>query len=548
MGKYGGRVVVALRAEPKTFNPVTAADNPSRTIIWNLTADLVHINRATQLTEAALAKSWSVSRDGRQFTLELRRGLRFSDGWPMNADDVVFSFQAYQDEKIDSPQRELLMVGGKPVTVRKLDDYRVQFELAEPYAAAERLFDGFPILPRHLLEATYREGKLAQAWNLATPPNAIAGLGPFRLKEYRPGERIVLERNPFYWKEDSKGNRLPYFDELVFLFVTNEDAQVLRFRAGDTDLLSRFSAESFGDLEAQATEKGIKVNDLGPGLDYNFLFFNLNDLGAQGNPQIARKQIWFRDLRFRQAVSSALDRQGIVRLVYRGRGTMLWNPVSPGLKRWVDTKVQQPARSLDRARELLRGAGYKWSGDGTLLDAQGEPVDFSIVTSSSNAERMKIATLIQNDLEQLGMRVHVVPLEFRALIDRLFNTHEYEACVLGLGSGDADPNSQQNVWLSTGSTHVWHLNEQPPLPAWQAEIDHLMKEQLTTMRFEDRKRLYDRVQELLAENLPIIPLVSPHVLAAAKAGIGNFQPTLLEDTVLWNVEEQFWQAQTGSAR
>ena len=200
-GRYGGRLVVALRAEPKTFNPVIAADSPSRAVVWQMIGDLVHINRYTQKTEPALAKSWSASSDGRRFIVQLRRGLRFSDGQPLDADDVLFSFQVYLDENVHAPQRDLLIVGGKPITLRKLDSYRIEFELAQPYAAAERLFDGFAILPRHLLEKAYREGKLAQAWTLNTPPAEIAGLGPFRLKEYVPGQRLVLERNPYYWKQ-----------------------------------------------------------------------------------------------------------------------------------------------------------------------------------------------------------------------------------------------------------------------------------------------------------------------------------------------------------
>src|SRR5271169_501101 len=157
-GRAGGRLVIALRSEPKTLNPALALDEPSRDVIRCLTADLIHINRGSLKTEPSLAKSWSVSRDGRQYTLHLRHGLRFSDGEPFNADDVIFSFQVYLDEKINSSQRDLLVVGGKPIVVVKVDDFTVRFELARPYAAAERLFDSVAILPRHLLESGYRTG------------------------------------------------------------------------------------------------------------------------------------------------------------------------------------------------------------------------------------------------------------------------------------------------------------------------------------------------------------------------------------------------------
>jgi peptide/nickel transport system substrate-binding protein len=158
-GRRGGRLVFALRSEPKTLNPVTAVDGPSRDVIGRMTADLVHIDRQTQRTTAALARSWTVSADGRRYTLELRPDVRFSDGHPMDADDVVFSFQCYLDERNASPQREQLVVGGQPVVVRKLDARRVTLEMAQPYAAAERLFDSYAILPRHLLAKAHQEGR-----------------------------------------------------------------------------------------------------------------------------------------------------------------------------------------------------------------------------------------------------------------------------------------------------------------------------------------------------------------------------------------------------
>ena len=539
-GHAGGRLVVALRSEPKTLNPVLAVDEPSRDVIRCLTADLIHINRGSLKTEPSLAKSWSVSRDGRQYTLHLRHGLRFSDGEPFNADDVIFSFQVYLDEKINSSQRDLLVVGGKPIVVVKVDAYTVRFELAQPYAAAERLFDGLAILPRHLVESSYRSGNFSQSWSLSMPPNQFAGLGPFRLKEYVPGQRVVLERNPYYWKADRAGNQLPYLNEIVFLFVASEDAQVIRFQSGDTDVLSRFSAENFAVLQKQQSEKGYHLDDLGPGLEYNFLFFNLNDLAPKSLPEIAKKQAWFQDLRFRQAVSAAIDREGIVRLVYSGRATPIWDQVTPGNKLWQDEKIARPAQSVERARQLLQSAGFSWKS-GTLVDPHGAPVEFSILTSSSNAQRMKIATIIQDDLSQLGMTVQVVPLEFHAMVDRLQNSYNYEAAVMGLVSGDADPTSEMNVWLSSGETHLWHPNQDKPATAWESEMDQLMQEQLVTLDYAKRKRLYDRVQEIVAEDLPVICLVSPNILVGATNRVGNFRPGILVPYALWNVEQLYIQ-------
>jgi peptide/nickel transport system substrate-binding protein len=541
VGTAGGRAVVSLRAEPKTLNPLTAADAPSREAIGAMQADLIHINRATQLTEPALAKSWKVSPDGLRYTVVLRKGLHFSDGQPLDADDVVFTMRIYLDESVHATQRDLLIVGGKPISVRKVDAETVVFQLAKPYGAGERLFDGLAILPRHLLEQSYREGKLAQAGTLATPANQWAGAGPYRLKEYTPGQKLVVERNPFYWKVDAKGGKLPYLDELVFLFVPSADAQVLRFQSGETDLISRLSAENFSLLSRQ--QRGFTMTDAGPGLEYNFLFFNLNDLGDKTSAEMAQKSKWFHDVKFRQAVSAAIDREAILRLIYQGRGAALWGPVTPGNRRWMNASIPHPGRSLEQARALLKEAGFSWrsgaNGESSLVDSQGKTLEFSILTSSSNADRTKMAAIIQGDLKELGMHVQVVPLEFRSLIDRVTQTKEYDACVLGLASFDADPNSDLNVWLSSGGTHLWNPSQPRPTTRWEAEIDGLMEQQLAAPSFEQRKRLYDQVQQILAEYQPMIFLASPNILTGAKNVVGNFHPAVLEPYVLWNVEQLY---------
>lgn len=539
-GRPGGRLVASLRAEPKTFNPVLAVDNPSLTVIHRLHADLVHINRATQRTEPALAESWSRSADGRRYRLELRRGIRFSDGEPFDADDVVFTFRVHLDPAVGSPSRDLLVVGGEPLTVRKLGPYTVEVLLARPYAAGERLFDSIAILPEHRLGKAYREGRLAASWGLGTAPEEVAGLGPFRLARHLAGERLELERNPYYWKRDRRGTRLPYLAGLSFVFVANEEAQLARFRAGETDVIDGLSAEAFALLEAEKARR-YQLADLGPGLVTHFLFFNLNDLAGRGLAEIERKQGWFRQLAFRRAVSRAIDRQAIVRLVYRGRATPLWGPESPANRQWVNRGLPQPGRSLAAARRELAAAGFRRDDDGALHGPAGEPVELSLVTNASNHERLAMATIVQDDLASLGMRLRVVPLEFRALLERLLDRFDYELCLLGLGGGDTDPNPALPVWTSGGSNHLWHLGEARPSTPWEAEIDTLMQRQMTELDPARRKALYDRVQSLVAENLPFIYLVSPDALVGARRDLGNFRPAVLEHPTLWNVDELFWQ-------
>jgi peptide/nickel transport system substrate-binding protein len=540
IGRYGGRVVVAERTEPKTLNPITAIDLASRDVIRLTNADLIHINCRTQQTGPALAKSWRASQDGRRYTLELRRGVRFSDGQPLTADDVLFSFKIYLDKNVHAPERDLLMVGGKPIQVTEIGPFTVQFDLAQPDAAAARIFDSVAILPRHLLDKAYQQGKVGAAWNLRTPPSQIAGLGAFRLKAYIPGERLVLGRNPYYWKVDGKGNRLPYLDEIDFLFAESHDVQAMRFEAGETDVISGLSPQNFSALEPQQQVRGYRLYDLGPGLEYDFLFFNLNSLPPGAPAEAFRRQSWFREVRFRQAVSAAVDRAAIVRVVYQGRATALWSNVTPGNKRWMNTSLPKPAYSLYRARNLLQSAGFRRDREGNLRDVHGHKVRFSIITSAEDPLPTQIATILQSDLAELGMNVQVVPLDFHSLLNRVFKTYDYEGCVLGLVSGDADPNPEMNVWLSSGSTHLWNLTESHPQTPWEAEIDRLMREQAVTLNFQERKRLYDQVQLLVEQYLPLICVVSPDVLVGSKIGLGNFNPAVLGDHTLWNADQLFW--------
>lgn len=542
VGHSGGRLVVSLRSEPKTLNPITSADVASREIISQMSADLIHIDRASQNTQPALAKSWKVSTDGLQYTLRLRQGIRFSDGYPLTAEDVVFSFRLYLDQNVNSPQRDTLVIGGKPIVVRLKDPETIVFQLAQPYAAAERLFDSIAILPQHLLGEAYRTGQLAQAWGLGISPKQIAGLGPFRLKQYVAGQYLTLERNPYYWQADAEKQRLPYLDQITFLFVPNADAEVVRFQAGDTDVINRISADDFALLEKGEKSRSFRVYDAGPSLEYDFLVFNLNSLLPKQS-EIPGKQNWFRNIAFRQAISLAIDRDGIARLVYRGRATPLWTPVTPASSFWVNNLISHPARSVDESRKLLQSAGFSWSRKGELLDAAGSVVKFSILTSTSNSQRTQMATIIQQDLMELGISVQVAPLEFHSVLDRIFHTHDYEAAILGLAGGDVDPNSQMNVWLSSGNDHIWDIGEAHPATSWEAEIDQLMERQLSASSPQARKALYDHVQQIIAINLPVISLVSPNTLVGAKTNLGNFKPATLDPHTLWNSQELFFYEQ-----
>ena len=412
---------VAQRAEPKTLNPVTALDAPSREVLRRLHADLVSINRSTQRTELALAESATLSRDGTRYVVKLRRGLRFSDGHPFTAEDVLFSFAVYLDPAVASPQRDLLIVHGQPIEVRKLDELTVAFRTAAPYAVTDRLFDSVAMLPRHKLEAAWRAGAIRQAWPVTAPAAEVVGLGPFRLKQYAPGEQILVERNPFYYRRP-----LPRLDGISFRLLADEDTQLARFVSGDLDLLSRLNPKAVAYL----TSRGTPVDDLGPGLEYNFVCFN-----TTSGPQAA----WLARPEFVRALSLAVDRESLARLVFRGRAAPLWGHVSPGNQLWFHRSLARPARNVAAAQRLLASAGFREVG-GVLQDSSGRPVAFSVLVSGSSPERQQMAAMLREDWKELGIAMTPVALEFRTLIERVMTSRQFEACLLGLGGGDADPN------------------------------------------------------------------------------------------------------------
>jgi len=539
-GQSGGRLVVALRSEPRTFNPAMAFDNLSLAVLRRLHADLVETHHDDQKHAPGLAKSWEISPDLRRFRLELRRGLVFSDGESFDADDVVFTFKVLLDPEVAAPARSLLVTGEEAPRVRKLGSHEVEIVFPVPYVVGAKLFEDLLILPEHRLGEAYREGRLRELWGLGTEPEAMAGLGPFRLRRHLPGERLELERNPHYWKVDARGRKLPYLDELIFVFVPDEDNRVLRLRSGEVDLLDHLSPDSYAELERRSAEGGLELRDLGPSLTFNFLFFNLNDLEGRGLAKTERRQRWFRDLAFRRAVSLGIDRRAIARLAYRGKATPIGTPVSPSNTYWHHRGLSPPPHSPEVARRELEKAGYRWNGEGELIDGEGRAVEFTLVTNASNRERVETAAIVEEDLKRLGMAVRVVPLEFRALVTRLTQSLDYEACILGLDGADFDPNPGLSVWLSESPNHLWHPAQSEPATPWEAEIDRLMRAQMIEADRKKRKATYDRVQEILAENLPMIFLVSPHALVAVRSGLGHFRPAVLEHPTLWNAEELHW--------
>jgi peptide/nickel transport system substrate-binding protein len=527
----GGILRVAQRAEPRTFNPVIAIDAPSREVIRRMHGDLISIDRSTLKAVPALAESWTQSRDGRVFRLRLRGGVKFSDGQPFTAEDVAFTFAVHQDPEVASPQRDLLVMDGKPIQVRIKGPLETEFELPQPYAAAERIFDSIAILPRHRLESAWKSGKLREAWTLITAPEHMAGLGPFRLKQYKPGEAIVLERNPYFWRRGQ-----PYLDGIDFRFVPDEETQLALFAGGHLDVLNRVQPKALHYLQA----RHLPVQDLGPSLEYNFVCFNLTP---------GKSKAVFQDKWFRQALSAGVDRRGMSQVAYLNRATPIWGPVSPANTLWRIEPLQRPNHDVSGARHILQKAGFRWDGQGRLVDKQGgQPIEFTLLVSASSSERIQMANVAAADWKELGIQAQVVTLEFRSLLDRVTNTRQFDAVLLGLGGGDSDPNAEMNVWLSSGSMHLWDPGQKQPRTAWEAEIDQLMRRQMVLLEEKQRRDVYHRALRILEAEQPMIFLVSPHVITAQSGKVGAFKPVPLDHFTLWNASELYLEREKKPAR
>ncbi len=308
----------------------------------------------------------------------------------------------------------------------------------------------------------------------------------------------------------------------------NRDFEPIRFERGELDLIGGLTPESFERLRA---EKPGAAQDLGVSLDTEQLWFNQAPLA----PLPEYKKEWFRSVQFRLAISDALHRADMVSVVFRGHAAPAFGPVSPANRYWVNGAARQPAGGVSAALERLRRDGFVLRGK-SLTDRAGNPVEFSIITNAGNAPRERMAAMAQQDLAALGMRVNVVPLDFPSLIERIAKTFQYEACLLGLTYDDPDPNSQMNVWLSSAPQHQWNPLQKSPATPWEAEIDRLMSAQAATGDAAKRKALFDRVQQIVAEQAPFIYLVHRNALIAVSSAVRNAEPAVLRPQLLWNVE------------
>ncbi|MBZ5618351.1 MAG: ABC transporter substrate-binding protein [Acidobacteriia bacterium] len=508
--QWGGELRLSLHSEPKTLNPALVDDDASETVRYLTGGVLVRVNRLTQQAEPALARSWKVLDAGKTLRFQLREGVCFSDGTPFTADDVVYTMETLMDPNLHSPVGDSLRTGTGTARASAEGPYAAIIRFPEALAGGVRLFDQVAILSRR---SPLKEG---------------AVLGPFRIAGRKPGAYLKLERNPHYWKVQS-GRRLPYLDSVQLDIQQNRDAEFLRFRRGELHLLSSLDPDQFEQL---AREKPDWAKDAGPALENEFVWFNM----APSAPLPAYKKAWFASRNFRRAVSHAIRRDDLCRVVYHGHAAPGIGPFPSANLFWFNRKLKPHLFDLELARRLLAQDGFRTDGR-KLRDRTGNPVEFSLITNAGNKGRERMASMIQQDLAALGIGLNVVTLDFPSLLERISKSMQYEACLLGFNNVDLDPDGQMNLWLSSSTNHAWNPREPSPATAWEAEIDRLMKAQASEPQGSQRKALFDRVQAIVWEQAPIVYLVNRNALVAVSPSLANVQPSVLYPRVIWNIDE-----------
>ena len=542
IGTRGGKLVYRLTSPPKTFNYLLANDEVSiLTSFFLLNSRLVEFDHSTQTYVPGLAETWTTGADRRSIDIRLRDGLKFSDGQPLTSSDVAFTLEAIYDERTKAEVfRDALLINGKPISVKVIDDRNLQFVLPETIAAPDNYLYNIAVLPRNALEADQKAGRLSEAWKITAPPTSVISSGPFVVASAAAAERIVLKRNPYYWKRDAQGTQLPYLDELTLEVVPDANQARVGLDQATIDIVDRIRPTDYASLLNAGG--AVRAFDLGPSLGVDYIWFNLNPAKPDGTRLNPAKLAWFSDARFRRAVSMAVDRDSIARSTLQGLATPLYGVVSPANRIWANPDLPRIEYSLDQAASLLQEAGFTRRGAADapeLVDAQGNRVEFSLLVPAENEPRKLMAAVIQEDLAKLGIRMQVVPIEFAAVTNAWTKSYEYDAILLGLSVTDLEPSTYANLMLSSGDAHQWRPNQKSPSTEWETKVDQLFAEQARESDPEKRKSKFHEIQRIVADASPVIPIVTRHVVSAANSRVGNFSPSPMFPYSMWNAEELF---------
>jgi peptide/nickel transport system substrate-binding protein len=530
-GTRGGRYFTALKMGTSTWNPIVAGDGGSVFCTGVMQQGLVGIHPVTGVYYPELARSWTVSEDGLAITFHLRRGIRWSDGEPFTADDIVFTYNdLILNEDVEASARDQLRLpdGTYPV-VERLDAQTIRFTLSAPFRP---ILDALTanIAPEHVLaEFVHKRnpripaGTFNATWGLDTPADELVGLGPFILEEYVPDEYVRMKRNPYYYRYDSNGAQLPYIDELIIVFVPSHDLSLLKFLNGELHSIDA-QVTDVAVLHAEAATRGYSVRVGGVGYMSSFVMFNFDT-------EDTNLRDLFRNLSFRQAMSHAQDTNGALSRIL-GVGDMQWSPVSMASPYYAgreyyggpitEANAVLYEYDLRRAAELLDGCGIvDRDGDGIREFEDGTPVEFELATVSGYEFATQMALAMATDCAAIGVKLNVNLLNFQH-IGVLIPSGEWQAIGIAFSSGH-DPHAVAALLRSSGWFHMWHPSARfGDVFPYEQEIDRLLDLAAGIYDPDEAFEIYKEIQLIFArEDLGMLFGVQPRDVVAVYDVIGN---------------------------
>ncbi|WP_367362714.1 ABC transporter substrate-binding protein [Mesotoga sp.] len=518
-GKPGGSLSID-GTDPLSLNPAFGMDGGSAITLDLITESLLDENEFGFPEHPALCKDWWISEDGCTLSFVIREGLQWSDGQPFTIEDVRWTFEEiYLVAEMTLFGNSNFMSSAGDLPLVEVEGNTISFTWSEPNALAPRTIGLTPILPKHCLEKNVTEGTFSTAWNIGEFEKVVV-MGPFVVGKYYQGDMIVLERNPYYWRFDSSGFRLPYLDKIFITVSTNMEQVLIRFEAGELDIINP-TADQFPRILSMAEEKGWKAVTGQPRPLSEFLMFNFNV------PDPVKSE-WFRNEHFRKAIAYAMDRKSVLDTVYCGLGVILHGPVSSS-SIYYDPQVEEFSYDFSptRAKLELKRGGFDWRSDGTCIDEYGNPVSFQILTCSWNSQWIGIVTILSDQLSKIGINATTAFMDWDSFVTRAY-LGTFDSMTMGEGS--TEPGLLETVYHSKGTSHYWnfhpdynpsdHITEDTYFyPDWQKRIDEILEAQKSVIELEERCRLFSEFQLIMAEHMPLIFMTTQLLLYAYDSDI-----------------------------
>lgn len=536
-GEIGGEWVTTINNDPKTFNEVNVTDAETGSIVGVLNDSLVDYDPYEREWTPNLA-DWEIEIDEAADSLRVVFTLRddlywtlpgqsLEDAVPVTSSDVVYWYNEIAgDQELQmssNAQQFITMPDGTPERIRaeRVDERR--FVMIYPRIVANPLLSSnMSFGPRHLYEPAKEEGGVHAVLDLLsvdTEVTEIPSVGPYHIVEYTPGVRLVMQRNPYYWKTDESGTGIPYLERVIYRIVPDQNSEFLAFRNGTKDAYSA-RPEDLDEL-LDVEDPDYTVYNGGESLGASLISINQNP--ANVDPV---KHAWFIEPQFRQAISSMLNRERVVEQVYRGLAAPATHHFAEPNPMFNPDIQLQYTYNPERAVELLAEIGITQDGEGVMRDEAGNAIEFSINMGAEGTIGIDIATILADELSEIGITMNVRPIDWQALIGRLTSTYDWEAVILSLGV-NYWPTGGSNVWPSWGNLHMWHPLQEEPATEWEARIDYLYNEGRFTVDEEKRQEIYDEFQQILLEQLPVIYTVHPMSFLAVRDKWNNvFYDTL----------------------